>query len=103
MKSGGHATNPGFSSTEGIHIYTGRFSQVTYDETSSIAVVGTGLIWDTVYERLQEYNVTVLGARESGVSGFRDSFAHHVLNTVTCQVGVGGVVLGGGLSLEEFR
>ena len=66
-------------------------------------MVGTGLIWDTVYERLQEYNVTVLGAREPGVSEFHGSFAHHVLNTVTCQVGVGGVVLGGGLSVDVFR
>ena len=69
MKSGGHITNPGFSSTEGIHIYTGRFSQVTYDAVSSTAVIGTGLVWDTVYERLQEYGVTVLGARVTGVSG----------------------------------
>ena len=63
MKSGGHAINPGFSSTEGILIYTGRFSQVTYDVTSGTAVIGTGLVWGTVYERLQEYNVTVVGGR----------------------------------------
>ena len=68
MKSGGHTTNPGFSSTKGIHIYTGRFSQVTYDATSGTAVIGTGLVWDTVYERLQEYNVTVAGGRVTGVS-----------------------------------
>ena len=61
--------NPGFSSTQGIQIYTGKFSQVTYDAVSSTAVIGTGLIWDTVYERLQEHNVVVLGGRVTGVSG----------------------------------
>ena len=60
--------NPGFSSTEGIHIYTGKFSQVTYDAASATAVIGSGLIWDTVYERLQDNNVIVLGARVTGVS-----------------------------------
>ena len=71
VKSGGHTTNPGFSSTEGIQIYTGRFSQVTYDAASGTAVIGSGLIWDTVYERLQDNNVTVLGGRVTGVSSNR--------------------------------
>ena len=66
--SGGHTSNPGFSSTEGIQIYTGRFSQVTYDPASSTVVIGSGLIWDTVYERLQDEDVIVLGGRETGVS-----------------------------------
>jgi hypothetical protein len=67
--SGGHTTNPGFSSTDGIHIYTGKFSQVTYDATSCTAVIGTGQIWETVYGRLLDYNVTVVGGRVTGVSG----------------------------------
>jgi FAD/FMN-containing dehydrogenase len=67
--SGGHTGNPGFSSTEGIHIYTGRFSQVTYDAASGTATIGTGLIWDEVYQQLQEHNVNVLGGRITGVSG----------------------------------
>ena len=52
VKSGGQASNSGFSSTEGIHIYTGKFSQVIYDKTSSTVVIGSGLIRDTVYKRL---------------------------------------------------
>lgn len=67
MKSGGHTINPGFSSTKGILIYTGRFSQVTYDVTSDTVAIGTGLVWDTVYEQLQDYNVTVVGGRVTGV------------------------------------
>lgn len=72
--SGGHTTNPGFSSTTDIHIYTGKFSQVTYNATSGTAVIGSGLVWEAVYERLQPYNVTVLGGRVSGVSGYPDPF-----------------------------
>jgi FAD/FMN-containing dehydrogenase len=72
--------NPGFSSTKGILIYTGKFSQVTYDEPSGTAVIGSGLIWDTVYERLESYNVTVAGGRVTGVSEHRDSSLRCVLN-----------------------
>ena len=64
--------NPGFSSTEGIHIYTGKFSQVTYDADSRTAVIGSGLVWDTVYDRLQDHDVTVVGGRVSGVSQLSD-------------------------------
>ena len=69
MKSGGHTANPGFSSTEGIQIYTGKFSQVNYDAVSGTVVIGTGLIWDNVYQQLHEHNVSVLGGRVTGVSG----------------------------------
>ena len=68
VKSGGHASNPGFSSTKGIHIYTGKFSQVTYDAISGTVVIGTGLSWDAVYQRLQDHRVMVLGGRANGVS-----------------------------------
>ena len=83
MKSGGHTLNPGFSSTQGIQIYTGKFSQVTYDAASSTAVIGTGLTWDIVYERLQEYGVVVLGGRAPGVSVLRNSLGQGFLNSVT--------------------
>jgi len=75
--------NPGFSSTRGIQIYTGKFSQVTYDPTSGTVVVGSGLIWDTVYQRLQEHNITVVGGRVTGVSGRRDTIGRVILNPVT--------------------
>lgn len=96
MKSGGHTINPGFSSTKGILIYTGRFSQVTYDATLGTVVIGSGLVWDTVYERLQEYNVNVVGGRVSGVSWYFSCFDCGILTTATEQVGVGGLLLGGG-------
>jgi len=82
VKSGGHATNPGFSSTNGIHIYTGKFSQVTYDAVSGTVVIGAGLTWDAVYQRLQDHRVNVLGGRVNGVSACLDSLSRSILNHV---------------------
>ena len=71
--------NPGFSSTKGVHISMTRFSEVTYDSNSQTAVVGAGLIWDNVYAALEPHNVSIGGARATGI-------------------GVGGFALGGGMS-----
>ncbi|KAG6834621.1 hypothetical protein H0H93_008524, partial [Arthromyces matolae] len=79
VKGGGHASNPGFSSTTGVHISMSRFSEVTYDATSQTAVIGAGLIWDDVYTALAPYGVNVVGGRVTGV-------------------GVAGFTLGGGYS-----
>ncbi|KAG1747886.1 FAD-binding domain-containing protein [Suillus paluster] len=79
VKSGGHATNPGFSSTTGVQIAMYLFSDITYDSASQTAKVGTGAIWDDVYLTLEALGVMVLGGKVTGV-------------------GVGGVVLGGGFS-----
>ncbi|KAJ7732366.1 FAD-binding domain-containing protein [Mycena maculata] len=79
VKGGGHTANPGFSSTTGVQISMTRFSGVTYDESSGTAVIGSGLVWDDVYEALAPFNVNVIGGRVSGV-------------------GVGGFTLGGGYS-----
>lgn len=48
-----------------------RFSQVEYDETSSTALVGAGLIWDEVYDALDALDVSVVGARAPGVRPFQ--------------------------------
>ncbi|KAG9308233.1 FAD-binding domain-containing protein [Chiua virens] len=79
VKGGGHATNPGFSSTEGIQIAMSRFSEVTYDPVTQTVIVGAGLTWDEVYEALEPYGVNVAGGRIAGV-------------------GVAGFTLGGGYS-----
>ncbi|GLB42526.1 putative oxygen-dependent FAD-linked oxidoreductase family protein [Lyophyllum shimeji] len=79
VKGGGHASNPGFSSTPGVLIAMSRFSEVTYDAASQTAVVGAGLIWDDVYAALAPHNVNVVGGRVTGV-------------------GVAGFTLGGGYS-----
>ncbi|RPD60650.1 FAD-binding domain-containing protein [Lentinus tigrinus ALCF2SS1-7] len=79
VKGGGHASNPGFSSTEGVHISMTKFSDVTYNADSNTADVGAGLVWDDVYAALEPYAVNVVGGRVSGV-------------------GVAGFTLGGGYS-----
>lgn len=42
VKSGGHASNPGFSSTPGVFISLVRLNQVTLSEDKSTVEVGTG-------------------------------------------------------------
>ncbi len=55
-----------------------RFSDVTYDSSTSTATIGTGLVWDDVYSALEPHNVNVVGGRVTGV-------------------GVAGFTLGGGM------
>ncbi|PBK85371.1 FAD dependent oxidoreductase [Armillaria gallica] len=79
IKGGGHATNPGFSSTTGVQIAMTRFNEVTYDPATQTAVIGAGNIWDDVYEILDAQGVNVVGGRVTGI-------------------GVAGFTLGGGYS-----
>lgn len=79
IKSGGHAANAGFSSTSGVQIAMYSFSDVVYDSDAQTATIGTGLLWDDVYLALEQYSVTVVGAKVTGI-------------------GVGGIALGGGYS-----
>lgn len=79
VKGGGHASNPGFSSSTGIQISLARFKDVVYDAAAGTATIGTGLLWDDVYEALAPWAVNVVGGRVSGV-------------------GVAGFTLGGGAS-----
>ncbi|CAE6490275.1 hypothetical protein RSOLAG22IIIB_08836 [Rhizoctonia solani] len=86
IRSGGHATNAGFSSTPGVQIALFKFSGVKYNKApaaadGSVGTVeyGSGLVWDDVYAALEPYGVNVVGGRVTGV-------------------GVGGFTLGGGYS-----
>ncbi|KAJ3993016.1 hypothetical protein F5050DRAFT_1849452, partial [Lentinula boryana] len=82
IKSGGHNLNPKFSSTLGVQISMARFNQLQFDAQASTVEVGSGMIWDDVYEQLQAYNVSVVGARATGI-------------------GIGGyIVAGGGYSYK---
>ncbi|KAJ3780791.1 hypothetical protein GGU10DRAFT_278748 [Lentinula aff. detonsa] len=82
IKSGGHNLNPKFSSTPGVQISMARFNQLQFDAQASTVEVGSGMIWDDVYEQLQAYNVSVVGARATGI-------------------GIGGyIVAGGGYSYK---
>ena len=77
MKSGGHATNRGFSSTRGVQISLARFNTFKVNTEAQTVELGPSLTWDDVYERLNSYGATVIGGRIPGV-------------------GVGGLTLGGG-------
>ncbi|KAH9953746.1 FAD-binding domain-containing protein [Russula dissimulans] len=79
VKGGGHATNPGFSSTPGVQISMTRFNKVTVNNAANTVEVGAGLLWDDVYKALDGTGLNVVGGRVAGV-------------------GVAGFILGGGYS-----
>ncbi|OTA83406.1 hypothetical protein M434DRAFT_400700 [Hypoxylon sp. CO27-5] len=80
IRSGGHSTNPFDANIDGgVLIALDKLDQVTYDAAAGHASIGPGARWDAVYSALDPYNVTVVGGR--------------VMN-----VGVGGLILGSGLS-----
>ncbi|KAI3607394.1 hypothetical protein WG66_004638 [Moniliophthora roreri] len=79
VKSGGHTTNPGWSSSPGVLIVTSRFNDVSYDASTNVASVGPGQTGEQVYQKLEPFNVSVALGRVKGV-------------------GVGGFTLGGGYS-----
>ncbi|KAL4791341.1 hypothetical protein BDV19DRAFT_401447 [Aspergillus venezuelensis] len=82
VKSGGHMPNNGFASIQdGLLISTKRLDQVIYDDDSEIADVGPGLDWEDAQKALDDQGTghAVVGGRLGGV-------------------GVGGYMLGGGLS-----
>lgn len=79
VKSGGHASNPGFSSTPGVHISMTRMDHVIPSADNKTVEVGFGNLWVDVYRALEPSGVNVVGGRVPGP-------------------GVGGFTLGGGYS-----
>lgn len=80
LKSGGHNPNKYFASIAGGPlISTSGLKEVVYDAASGTVRVGPGNKWEDVHEVLESLGVTVVGGRIGNV-------------------GVGGYILGGGLS-----
>ncbi|TAQ86205.1 hypothetical protein B7494_g5471 [Chlorociboria aeruginascens] len=79
VKSGGHASNPGFSSTTGVFISLVRLDEVTLSADRSTVEIGLGNVWTDVYSDLDGSGVNVVGGRVTGP-------------------GTGGFTLGGGYS-----
>ncbi|KAM3065246.1 hypothetical protein ACMFMF_011187 [Clarireedia jacksonii] len=81
VRSGGHSPNPDFSSigSSGVLISTSNLNAITVSPDNSVASIGPGQRWGAVYEALDPYGVSVVGGRIP-------------------QVGVAGLILGGGLS-----
>lgn len=80
IRSGGHSPNPLDANIDtGVLIATDKLDQVSYDAATGLASLGPGATWDAVYTALDKHDVTVVGGR-------------------VMKVGVGGLILGGGLS-----
>jgi FAD/FMN-containing dehydrogenase len=80
IRSGGHASFTGASNIpDGVTIDLRALKDIEISQDRSQVSVGAGAVWDDVYSRLYNTNLSVAGPRSSGI-------------------GVGGVTLGGGLS-----
>ncbi|KAI3329235.1 FAD-binding domain-containing protein [Xylariaceae sp. AK1471] len=81
VRSGGHNYIPGFASVNesGVLVSLSQLDSITLSEDQKAIEVGSGARWQAVYEALAPKGLMAIGARE----GF---------------VGVGGLILGGGLS-----
>ena len=67
VKGGGYQTNPGFSSTTGVHIGLKKFSEIEYNVQKKVVTVGAGFDWDEVYAAPDPLGVGVIGGRVTGV------------------------------------
>ncbi|KAK0634296.1 hypothetical protein B0T17DRAFT_486116 [Bombardia bombarda] len=81
IRSGGHSPNEGFSNIKspGVLIAMDKLNQVAFDAASGLLTVGPGARWGAVFAALDPHKVTVVGGRVT-------------------TVGVGGLLLGSGLS-----
>ncbi|KAH3948470.1 hypothetical protein HBI56_121770 [Parastagonospora nodorum] len=78
-RSGGHSPNPGWSSIgeAGILIDLQKLNAISLSADKKVATIGPGKRWGEVYEALDPHELSVVGGRIP-------------------QVGVGGLILGGG-------
>lgn len=80
LRSGGHATfSNGANIPNGLTLDLGDFNRVQVSEDRSVVSLGPSARWRDVWEVLDPLGITVAGGRDAGV-------------------GVGGYLLGGGLS-----
>ena len=81
IRSGGHTAYAGSANIkDGVTIDLSALNEITLSEDQSTVAIGPGQRWGNVYGALQAQNLSVSGARASGV-------------------GVGGLTLGGQLFL----
>lgn len=79
VRSGGHSLGYANNIDTGVTIDLGMLDQATYSHDTNLASIGTGGRWKDVYAKLHQQGVLVTGGRDGGV-------------------GVGGFLLGGGLT-----
>ena len=63
VQSGGHTSNPGFSSTKGVHISLSKLNEVTLSPDGSTVRAGFGNRWLDVYKKLEGTGRNVVGGR----------------------------------------
>ncbi|KAH9019650.1 FAD-binding domain-containing protein [Lactarius hengduanensis] len=71
VRGGGHAFNPGFSSSSGVQISMTRFSNIELNNSTGTVDAGSGVTWDQVYAALDSTGVNIVGGRipTVGISG----------------------------------
>lgn len=79
VRSGGHSLGNTNNIDTGVTIDLGKLNQTTYDNETNTASIGPGGRWKNVYAELHDHGVIVTGGRDG-------------------DVGVGGFLLGGGLT-----
>lgn len=85
IRSGGHATNRGFSNIDGgVTVDLTSLNTVQLLEDGVTVSVGTGALWGDVYSVLDAHNRSLNGGRAS-------------------RVGVGGLLSGGGIGFFALR
>ena len=73
VKSGGHSAWKGSNGiANGVTVDLGYMNTTSYNQDTGIVSIQPGARWGSVYEFVDPYNVTVVGARTSvvGVGGF---------------------------------
>ncbi|KAF8483612.1 hypothetical protein DFH94DRAFT_318194 [Russula ochroleuca] len=80
VKSGGHTSNPTFSSTTGIQISLSRFTKIVHDQANNQLTVGAGCVFDEIYKFIRPKGYNIVGGGGS--------------------VGLSGWIMGGGYSLK---
>ncbi|KAL9084739.1 MAG: hypothetical protein Q9165_007914 [Trypethelium subeluteriae] len=84
VRAGGHNTGRTNNVDNGVTIDLGNMNRTTYNSQSNLASMGPGAKWKDAYAELRKYGVLVPGGRDGGV-------------------GVGGFLLGGGLTYYVGR
>lgn len=84
IKGGGHSPNAGFANIEnGVTIDMSSMDSISYDPGTSVASVGAGARWFSVYWYLSDYGMAVAGGDNGAV-------------------GVGGLLIGGMIKTLEI-
>lgn len=82
IKAGGHSAWKGSNGiANGVTVDFGYMNTTSYNPDTGIVSIQSGARWGSVYEFIDPYNVTVVGARTSvvGVGGFTTGGGVYIL------------------------